>query len=623
MAVDLSSYYQLSSISSQVRLLIIEPATAVEQPLVCQLRVISLDDSPEYEALSWCWGTEAETSTMHVNGQEFACKPTLDQALRHLRKSSTAISMWVDAVCINQSDVEEKASQIPLMGRIYSQAKAVRVWLGEGFEGSQRAIALLDCIQRWRKDTSRLDITGLVVDTHTTEIALEVMNKPWWGRVWIVQEAALANAVFFHCGSDSFLWRWTLEDIQHRVDNAQNDTSEFSAAEFQCKAKELYDVCTKCASKMMPLASFHNRREMGTWPATFVGILEMRGRNTTDRRDYIYGSLGMFENLARTIQVDYNMTYEALCSEATYAFITNMDCLRPLCHTSAMMNGVRSSPRLPTWSLNFETAQNKHLLFPNFSATGAWDDPFSCDYVWPYLKLRGTFFDEVIDCHRITGVETGRFVMLENLRRLMKEWRQFMDLEQPCTGAQAYVGGGSCEDAFRCTIFTDQLTYVKESELASSTFGPFFGYLENPNSRDIDIAELSQYSESELAMNPFRFSLLSDLFRTNTYLFKTRRGYMGLSVGPSDIAIGDHVYLMHRAEVPFILRPVVTDEHEYLFEVASECYVHGIMYGEAFEPAPSLDSQLGLRHQIRHKLFGGTSPDLTLPVAPFCEIWLT
>ena len=155
-----------------VRLLSIKPAYPSET-LECGLVVIkSLDDAPPYEALSYVWGSEPATESIVCNGVTVNITANLYEALKHLRPlvswnyantwdeshklhssrnawkdiakhrfekyhaaSPTSALIWIDALCINQDDLHERANQVKLMGNIYGRAETVNIWLGE--ESSQ------------------------------------------------------------------------------------------------------------------------------------------------------------------------------------------------------------------------------------------------------------------------------------------------------------------------------------------------------------------------------------------------------------------------------------------------------------------------------------------------------
>ena len=118
-------------------------AGELNQPLVGQFHYCSLDmPHLEFEALSYVWGQSATTkagSTIKKKKPIVTCNRhglrvtvNLMQALQHIRSKSDTVFLWVDAICINQKDQEERRNQVSLMGHVYKKAKRVIMWLGEG-----------------------------------------------------------------------------------------------------------------------------------------------------------------------------------------------------------------------------------------------------------------------------------------------------------------------------------------------------------------------------------------------------------------------------------------------------------------------------------------------------------
>lgn len=100
------------------------------EPVHCQLSIISLNDSPDYEALSYAWGDRRVTRNINVNGHVVPVTVNLEEALRQLRHTSTPRDLWVDALCINQLDITEKTHQVGMMADIYNRCTRVIIWLG-------------------------------------------------------------------------------------------------------------------------------------------------------------------------------------------------------------------------------------------------------------------------------------------------------------------------------------------------------------------------------------------------------------------------------------------------------------------------------------------------------------
>jgi hypothetical protein len=144
--VDVYQSHPLPPGSRCIRVLDILPGPETlypdNKPIGCVLRTISLDDQPLFTALSYVWGNDPPGRQYFVECAESKLQVTLNcySALRHLQRKLGQLTIWVDAICINQTDLAEKAEQIPLMGDIYSMADLVYIWLGDGTSGTDRAM---------------------------------------------------------------------------------------------------------------------------------------------------------------------------------------------------------------------------------------------------------------------------------------------------------------------------------------------------------------------------------------------------------------------------------------------------------------------------------------------------
>jgi hypothetical protein len=173
--------------------------------LVSQNRVV------EYEALSYTWGSTVFIDPVICNGQPFGITSHLDEALRQLRLEGRKRYLWVDALCINQSDLEEKARQIRNPKVVFAKATRVVVWLGVGTTHAKDAIQWLDdLLESERKGKPTLTRPGVtrsqqprhVMPPTSTSFVnnddniirglLGLGSRPWAKRSWVVQEVAAA-----------------------------------------------------------------------------------------------------------------------------------------------------------------------------------------------------------------------------------------------------------------------------------------------------------------------------------------------------------------------------------------------------------------------------------------------
>lgn len=174
----------------QIRLLRIEPNPS---DLSAVLETVSLDDGPNYTALSYTWGTEMSSGAgiALMNGgqgqtqtRRMPITRNLEVVLEHLcAGEAKPLTLWIDALCINQADVEEKSHQITLMKDVYGAAEETCLWLGPAADDSDLAMAAIGELYAAR--------TYVLPDDALSEAQIEAINalqrREWWSRIWVLQ----------------------------------------------------------------------------------------------------------------------------------------------------------------------------------------------------------------------------------------------------------------------------------------------------------------------------------------------------------------------------------------------------------------------------------------------------
>lgn len=227
----------------EMRLLFIHPAKKHEADLIVEMDVFKDCDTgqgleQEFEALSYHWGPGPADKPVYLlcqeelprvpissiaqlrllvpdydKGQRFYVRPNLDKALRYLRDKDDMVILWVDAICINQSDEkDEKPAQIAKMKHIYNKASNVCVWLGDGkMEGkADRTKDFHAALDFSRKIIQLKELEGFLQDTQTTKSwsnFLDLIRCSWFSRRWVIQELSLAREASVHCGDKSVPWQ--------------------------------------------------------------------------------------------------------------------------------------------------------------------------------------------------------------------------------------------------------------------------------------------------------------------------------------------------------------------------------------------------------------------------------
>lgn len=171
-----------------------------------------------YTAVSYVWGNPAFIKPMICNGKPFFTTVNLDTALRSLRRVDVAVMLWVDRICINQFDLEEKTQQVLLMSRIFKHAWSTLAWLGEEADDCRGALKTIlavndafQCIyQDWIPEPEDLERMLLPAQDSPKWSELgKFLARPWFQRVWIIQEIVFSKNIQFLCGTHYISW----EDI--------------------------------------------------------------------------------------------------------------------------------------------------------------------------------------------------------------------------------------------------------------------------------------------------------------------------------------------------------------------------------------------------------------------------
>lgn len=171
----------LSPRSDGIRLLRLMPCKDDNAIIQCQLLNYSLSDSRNgthlYEALSYVWGDPDHTVPIFIGEHRFRVTENLHAALLRLRDRSVERILWVDAICINQADEQEKERQIQSMARIFGQANRVIVWLGKAGDSSERAL------EEIRVAASKS--TNSANDETIRGSVLKLLQRRWFQRIWV------------------------------------------------------------------------------------------------------------------------------------------------------------------------------------------------------------------------------------------------------------------------------------------------------------------------------------------------------------------------------------------------------------------------------------------------------
>jgi hypothetical protein len=196
-------YRRLENDEDSIRLLEIL-AGPKYSPIRTKLHLRRLSSQVRFEAISYTWGNDNDSVTIIVDAQPVKIRRNLWKFLSVLRKSDEPRLVWVDAICISQTDLIEKAYQVQMIGKTFSSATQTVAWLGDEADGSADLIEQMSVPSELRP---KLEYPAIGKSPFKGELKarfdlMEAFSaRPYWRRTWIVEEYVLSRDIVFFCGS--------------------------------------------------------------------------------------------------------------------------------------------------------------------------------------------------------------------------------------------------------------------------------------------------------------------------------------------------------------------------------------------------------------------------------------
>jgi hypothetical protein len=133
-----------------------------------------------FDALSYAWGSGDGSKSILIDNHEYGVGANLHAALLHLRDGFVDRIVWVDAICIDQTNTEEKSRQVQSMAKIYAKASRVIVWLGEAAATSDQALEVLRMSPNQQSPP---------LDKINKQAILDLLKRSWFERIWVRRQA--------------------------------------------------------------------------------------------------------------------------------------------------------------------------------------------------------------------------------------------------------------------------------------------------------------------------------------------------------------------------------------------------------------------------------------------------
>ncbi|KAI7777212.1 hypothetical protein LA080_003876 [Diaporthe eres] len=429
-----------------IRVLILDPGK-VDEPLSGVLKVIHLTNrrqtlrsaqqgrkrrktssesdiirwTPEipYEAISYVWGSDVKDHIILLHGHTHQITANLSDALHQCRQTDKSRVLWADSICIDQDKLEEKNHQVYMMGRIYASSQRTLICLGTDPDNRDHARDALGVIsdanwmiqeefQRpgfsWEPDSfpGPLREDPLVNDSRWQSAGI-LLNRPWFWRGWVVQEAALGREATILWANCKIVF----------MDVLRVQTWYDTRLQFAYKSKYL----VRGTSLLFPQILFHKQ-----WVEVMVffnpvnqlnevGILEVlhdaRRLDLGDPRDRIYAfmALPFVKNPMPDLRPDYNQPHLEIYRDFAVKYLETTSDLNILCYVGhEEVNGesvqdALGSSWVPRWDCRVWRASSGIYSYKDFGRTSTEPAEFMImrgeDDAPAPLQVRAVIFDSI------------------------------------------------------------------------------------------------------------------------------------------------------------------------------------------------------------------------------------
>lgn len=589
-----SIWQQLPLSQNRIRLLTVYPSTDTNESISCFLSVVNLDHNPAYLALSYTWGDPTITVPITLEGEPWQVTLNLDDALRCLRDVTQPLTIFVDALCINQQDTDEKNVQVPMMGRVYSQASTVHCCIGRADTESTRTVEILT---RARRGAVDLDVSFQDEPINLADMRSLVyfLDMPYWKRAWIIQEVVVSSHVVFHYGKYQFS-KQDLPNIDDFVRLMWGMVQSFNET-FLCVEvhpddeipiiSAIYDAASW--SILPILSEMSTLTESGLRGLSDGHLVRLTKQAASVKHDHIYAFLSLLTpELRQRIRPDYRLEASQVFRDFAYKSMQVNGGMRLL----SFAVGLTKNPLdLPSWVPDFS----------NEDATGMADSDFVANQQIPkdlvlckdsILGVAAFHLDHITAVRSVVRPEEDLSNLghdSEEAAAAHVEWRKFFGLEVEADQLRPYVGGGSLEEAYwktmsRGRISTAGMEY-KSRWIVPDDLRLMSAWLrqvvQRPDSEDATtMADAARRHSIQMA-NLWHYQTVgNDDTRTapSCQMFKTANGYIGTTYRHTASQIDDDVYLIAGSASPVIVRSAQPASHgTATFRLVTHTHIPGLM----------------------------------------------
>ncbi|XMA14771.1 hypothetical protein WAI453_007562 [Rhynchosporium graminicola] len=575
--------YQYGLVPNQnsFRVLELLPGGESDQ-ITCLLHLVDWSNPPEYEAISYAWGNAKDLEVIICEGKEIKVTRNLHSGLCHLRYLDRSRILWADAICINQTDIPERSSQVTQMLKIYQTAKTVIVWLGPDSPENYAKYAI-DSIQTiaaflCQKVGISVSDLGSIGDLYQEVIfknreflplpnECHFSNEYMWKaliwfyshsyftRVWAVQEINANNARVLHCGTATTDWDSVALVAGYIImETAFSKRFGFTGAKCWFAAIMTTDRIRQ--------------------PKNWLSMLYLTSNfASSDPRDQIYGLRGLMHlsGGAKLVAPDYGKSEVEVYRdsvEAGFIHFQNTDVL-------LYCTGFGTPSWIPRW--------DRPMLFRNpfrFGKSLPWKPAGETKPVWSIdgptnvLSLSGFIVDHVKQSAMYDESLFGNASIRGDGKKDLKQiWQKILTTIDQSHIKRPFTAGILTAVADSLSFGLDDTSEPADDRLLLHNFIAYLKLV-------LDEKTYNKYIPADLTEDAKHANGLDfgkpvwDFTYPESSLFLTDSGLVGCCISTTEP--GDIVFVAFGSKFPLVLRPA-GGVH---FLLRGFAYVHGIMYGE-------------------------------------------
>jgi hypothetical protein len=550
-----------------------------------------LDDTPRFAALSYVWGCASPNDpTLQVDGFELRVRQSLAHALDTILSDVATIMLWIDQICIDQENDLEREHQVKLMWRIFKHAQRVVCWLGPHEEDVDYAFDLLKTLvpntpdsDAWKKAAEKLSRAGYFSDLSDLfdptkapfSVLAALVNRPWFSRLWIVQEVALASELEFRCGGTTIEGRLFFAAFQTISSIIHDPPMPWLLKPFR-HAVKLGQLRAQVAAGR-PCSYPHLAQAFSTWDC----------KKSHDRLNALFGLVFLDTPLCTWFQPSYSMTGPDLFMRFAKDYIKqsgNLDVLHfagcgdaekySLSQAGVTFIIEPSPPAddVPSWAPDWRVQSRPLVLLPypgydaqaHFAATTSKAD-YCLNENCQTLRVRALLVDEIVVCGPPYHASLCKDLQITD-HEIFGIWYEL---------AKSYLNNDNFKYMFTSTLVMDARVTLAERGALNVQREEIATIFRHWVKRSI--AGTMPYcteDSHDLSEGSARFGYVAEEVCRNRTFFVTKNGRLGL--GSTHVSPGAYIYLLHGLGTPFVIH---TDLYRH--RLRGKCYVHGLMDQQA------------------------------------------